>query len=262
MSSVNLVVENNLARLELNRPEKLNSINEELIRDMVAAIDEIEKNPAIRLVLFYGNGGNFSSGLDIMSVMSNPALIKEILQEYRNGHNMIQHIALGIYELKVPVIAAIEGYCFGGGLQMALGADIRITSDNAKWSVMEGKWGIIPDMGISVSARGRVREDILLKHTLLADKFNGAYAQEVGFATEVSENPLARAEELAQELLQRSPDFMRNAKQMLRQTQDMQVLQRPKLELELQQPLLGSKNQMEAVQANLQKRPANYQDKS
>lgn len=260
MSSVNLVVEKNLARLELNRPQKLNSINEDLIKDMLSALIEIEKNPAIRLVLFYGKGGNFSSGLDVMSIMGNPALVKEILQEYKNGHNKIQHLALGIYELKVPVIALIEGYCYGGGLQMALGADFRITTKDAKWSIMEGKWGIIPDMGLSVTARGRVREDILLKHTLLADKFTGAYAQEVGFATEVSENPQARGEQLAQELLQKSPDFMKNAKYMLRQTYSMPTLARPKIELELQQPLLGSKNQMEAVTANLQKRPPTFTD--
>lgn len=260
MASVNLIVETNIAKLQLNRPEKLNSINEALIRELVAAIDEIEKNPSIRVVVFYGNGGNFSSGLDIMSIMGNPNLIKEILAEYKNNHNMVQHLGLGIYELKVPVIAAIEGYCFGGGLQMAMGADFRISSSDAKWSIMEGKWGIIPDMGLSVTARGRIREDILLKHTLLADKFTGAYAKEIGFATEIAENPLKRAEELAKELLQRSPDFMKNAKQMLRQTENLPILQRPKIELQLQQPLLGSKNQMEAVQANLQKRPPNYED--
>ncbi len=252
---VNLTIKEGVARVELNRPAQLNSLNIELITALLEVLNTLNSSRDLRVVILSGSQQNFCSGLDVAGVMADPKNIQWLLSSCDGyPHNKVQHLALGWRSLQVPVIAAIEGYCLGGGLQIALGADLRIAHPAANLSVMEGRWGIIPDMGISVTARGCVKEDVLLRMTVTAEVINGQAALGSGMVTEVADDPLARAQALAELICKRSPEMVKAAKHLLRDSYTQTDEERLALEEKLQRRLLGSPNQMEAVMANIEKR--------
>ncbi|HKM16013.1 MAG TPA: crotonase/enoyl-CoA hydratase family protein [Marinospirillum sp.] len=253
--SVKLSLENGIARVVLNRPAQHNSLNIDLVTGLLDVLSTLNSSRDLRVVILSGSNHNFCSGLDVAGVMTDPKNIQWLLSGCDGyPHNKIQHLALGWRSLHVPVIAAIEGYCFGGGLQMALGADLRIAHPTARLSVMEGRWGIIPDMGISVTARGCVKEDVLMRMTITAEVVDGEAALTAGMVTELADDPLARAESLAAIICNRSPDMVKAAKHLLRDSYTETDEERLALEEKLQRRLLGTANQMEAVMANIQKR--------
>lgn len=253
--SVKLSLHQGIARVVLNRPLQHNSLNIELITSLLEVLNTLNSSRDLRVVILSGSQQNFCSGLDVAEVMTDPKNIQWLLSSCDGyPHNKVQHLALGWRSLKVPVIAAIEGYCFGAGLQIALGADMRIAHSDALISVMEGRWGIIPDMGMSVTARGCIQEDVLLRMTVTAEVINGAAALKVGMVTEVADDPLARAQALAELICKRSPDMVKAAKHLLRDSYTETDEERLALEEKLQRRLLGAPNQMEAVMANIQKR--------
>ncbi len=256
---VKLSLRNGIARVVLNRPTKHNSLDIEIITSLLEVLTTLNSSRDLRVVILSGSNHNFCSGLDVAGVMSDPKNIQWLLSSCDGyPHNKVQHLALGWRSLQVPVIAAIEGYCYGGGLQMAMGADMRIAHPDARLSVMEGRWGIIPDMGISVTARGCVREDVLLRMTVTAEVVDGEAAFSAGMVTEVNNDPLARAEELAELICKRSPDMVEATKRLLRDSYTQTDEERLALEEKLQRRLLGSPNQMEAVMANIEKRDPVY----
>lgn len=253
--SVKLSIEDGIARVVLNRPAQHNSLNIDLITSLLEVLNTLNATRGLRVVILSGSNNNFCSGLDVAGVMTDPKNIQWLLSGCDGyPHNKVQHLALGWRSLNVPVIAAIEGYCFGGGLQMALGADLRIAHPAARLSVMEGRWGIIPDMGISVTARGCIKEDVLLRMTITAEVVDGEAALKAGMVTELADDPLARAEALAAIICNRSPDMVKAAKHLLRDSYTQTDEERLALEEKLQRRLLGTANQMEAVMANIQKR--------
>jgi enoyl-CoA hydratase/carnithine racemase len=163
-------------------------------------------------------------------------------------------------KLPVPVIAAVQGVCFGGGLQIASGADIRVVTPDARMAVMEMKWGLVPDMAGYALWRGMVRDDVLRELTFTNREFTGAQAFEYGFATLLDADPLARALAIAAEIANRNPHAQRAAKRLfahyLYLPQD-EILMEESIE---QQALIGSKNQIEAVLSQMQKRTAEFDD--
>lgn len=252
---VKLSLHDGVARVVLNRPVQHNSLNIDLITSLLEVLNTLNATRGLRVVILSGSNNNFCSGLDVAGVMTDPKNIQWLLSGCDGyPHNKVQHLALGWRSLNVPVIAAIEGYCFGGGLQMALGADLRIAHPAARLSVMEGRWGIIPDMGISVTARGCIKEDVLLRMTITAEVVDGEAALKAGMVTELADDPLARAEALAAIICNRSPDMVKAAKHLLRDSYTQTDEERLALEEKLQRRLLGTANQMEAVMANIQKR--------
>lgn len=256
---VKLSLHDGIARVVLNRPAQLNSLNIDLITSLLEVLNTLNSSRDLRVVILSGSNHNFCSGLDVAGVMADPKNIQWLLSSCDGyPHNKVQHLALGWRSLQVPVIAAIEGYCYGGGLQIAMGADMRITHPDARLSVMEGRWGIIPDMGISVTARGCVKEDVLLRMTVTAEVVNGEAALSSGLVTEVADDPVARAEELAAVICKRSPDMVEAAKRLLRDSYTQTDDERLAFEEKLQRRLLGTPNQMEAVMANIEKRDPVY----
>lgn len=252
---VSLSLKDGIARVVLNRPDRHNSLDMELIQGLLEVLETLPNSRDLRVVILSGQGSSFCSGLDVAGVMADPANIQWLLSGYDgHPHNKVQHLALGWRSLPVPVIAAVQGHCYGGGLQIALGADLRIAHPETRLSVMEGRWGIIPDMGISVTARGCVRDDVLMRLTLTAEILDGQAALQAGLMTEVADDPLARAEKLAQLIANRSPDMVRATKRLLRTSRTQTDDERLALEEKLQRRLLGTPNQMEAVMANLQRR--------
>jgi enoyl-CoA hydratase/carnithine racemase len=173
--------------------------------------------------------------------------------------NFPQQAVWGWRELPVPVIAAIHGVAFGGGFQLALGADMRFLAQDARMSIMEIKWGLVPDMAGTAILASLVRDDLLRELVYTGRIFSAEEAISYGLATRICDDPRAAALELAREIAAKSPDAIRAAKRMLNK---LLVDPGPALLQESieQQKLIGSPNQMEAVRANLEKRAASFLD--
>src|SRR3954449_11229949 len=203
---VRIEVEDHVAVVSLNRPDKHNALDGAMFEGILAAAEEVAETPGVRAGVLHGNGKSFCSGLDVVSLMSGPISLDDILQ--RNGHraNLAQRACTDWIDLPMPVIAAVHGNCFGGGLQIALGADIRIAAPDARLSIMESRWGLVPDMGITSTLPRLVRLDVAKELTFTGRVVSGTEAAAIGLVTRVVEDPLAAAKELAAEIAQRSPD--------------------------------------------------------
>jgi enoyl-CoA hydratase/carnithine racemase len=179
------------------------------------------------------------------------------------GDGVANHAQLAAWvwrEVPVPVIAAVHGYAYGGGLQIALGADIRLVTADAQLSVMEIKWGLIPDMAGPTILSDLVRLDVAKELTFTGRIVDGVEAAALGLVTRVSERPLHEALELAAQIAARSPHAIRAGKQVLDAAARSGIAESQRLEEKLQLSLIGSPNQAEAVRANFEKRPPVFAD--
>lgn len=261
-----------IADVRLNRPDKYNSLNHEMFEAIVNAGQSLAKRSDVRVVVLSGNGRGFCSGLD-MSIfetlgqkeiaLESVALSMATKEDNQNVlGNQAQLPALVWKRLPVPVIAAIHGVAFGGGCQIALGADIRVIAPDAKMSIMEIKWGIIPDMGISQTLRDLVPIDVAKELTFTGRIISGEEAKDYGLATRVAEKPYEVAMELAREIAGKSPDAIRAGKQLFDETWHAGEGAGLELEEKLQLSLMDSFNQKEAVTSIFEKRVANYKHAS
>ena len=167
---------------------------------------------------------------------------------------------MGWRKLAMPVITAVHGVCFGGGLQIASGADIRIITPDARLSIMEMRWGLVPDMSGFALWRGYVRDDVLRELTYTNREFSGEEALTLGFATMVDRDPLDKAMAIAEEIANKNPDAIRAAKTLFNQNPDRDCDAILMAESVAQQKIMRTPNQIEAVMATMQKRKGNYQD--
>jgi enoyl-CoA hydratase/carnithine racemase len=266
---VRLKIDGGVADVRLHRPEKLNAIDGAMFRALVEAGHALAENKSVRAVVLSGEGRGFSAGLDVANFgamaqgsfdTGDSSLDDFVGTLSSSGANLAQLSAWIWQELPVPVIAAVHGVAFGAGLQIALGADIRIVAPDVRMSVMEIKWGLIPDVSGSQTLRRLVRLDVAKELTFTGRIVNGPEALALGLATRVTESPLQDALKLAQEIAGRSPDAVRSAKKLLNASGLASVEQGLALEWELQKALIASPNQIESVQANLEKRPAKFSD--
>jgi enoyl-CoA hydratase/carnithine racemase len=257
---VRIDVADHVADVALTRPDKHNALDGAMFEGILAAADEVAAAPGVRAVVLHGEGPSFCSGLDIASLMSGPISLDDILERDGRRSNVAQRACTDWIDLAVPVIAAIHGNCFGGGLQIALGADIRIAAPDARLSVMESRWGLVPDMGITSTLPRLVPIDVAKELTYTARIFSGEEAAELGLVTRVAEDPLAAARELAAEIAGRSPDAVRAAKRLYDTAWNAPVEEGLLLETELQLKLIGSANQLAAVTAGMTKQPAEFVD--
>ncbi len=250
-----------VAQVRLTRPDKLNALDMEMFAALAQAGAELTAMRGLRCVVLSGEGKAFCAGLDLSVMAAFDAQGAPDLMPRSHGNaNLFQEAALVWRKLPVPVIAAVHGVCFGGGLQLAAGADIRISAPDARLSVMELKWGIVPDMGGFALWREKMREDVLRELTYTAREFSGAEALQMGFVTAVDADPLARATAVASEIAGRNPDAIRAAKALFNAAPDQTFDQVMLAESAAQQALLGSPNQREAVLSQMQRRPARYTD--
>ncbi len=162
-----------------------------------------------------GEAQVFSAGIDLSDLNNPKNSAFAIWELIKPGQSLFQKAFLIWQNLPVPVIAALEGYCFGAGMQLALAADIRIAHPDTKMSIMESRWGLVPDMGLTRSLKGLIGVDLAKELTLTARVFDGNYAKDIGLVTHLSENPLEKANAIASEMLQRSPDALTAAKRVL-----------------------------------------------
>src|SRR4051794_8921922 len=248
-------VADHVAVVTLNRPDKHNALDGAMFEGIVDAAEQVVQMPEVRAVVLHGAGPSFCSGLDVSAFGS----LDTILERPEGQRaNVAQRACTGWIDVPAPVIAAIHGNCFGGGLQIALGADIRFAAPDARLSVMESRWGLVPDMGITSTLPRLVPIDVAKELTYTARTLSGEEAAQLGLVTHVAGDPLAAATALAREIAARSPDAIRAAKRLYDTSWNATVEEGLLLETELQVGLIGSPNQIEAVRAGMAREPANF----
>jgi enoyl-CoA hydratase/carnithine racemase len=262
MDRTRIEVSDHVAVVSLNRPDKHNALDRAMFEGIAAAAAEIGDMPGVRAVVLHGEGPSFCSGLDVASFLADGPDGFDILLDRHGARdaNLAQRVATDWLDLPMPVIAAVHGNCFGGGLQIALGADIRIAAPDAKLSVMEARWGLVPDMGITHTLTRLVGIDVAKELTFTARRVTGEEAAALGVVTRVADDPLDAARELAAEIAGRSPDAVRAAKRLFETAWPAPTAGALELETELQSALMGSPNQLEAVRSGMAREPASFTD--
>lgn len=246
------VDERGVARVALTRADKHNGLDFEMIRALLAASKSLKRRRDLRAVILYAEGPSFCAGLDFKAVMGQPQkALLGYLQLFKPWRNDFQNVNLNWRDLPVPVIAAIHGNCFGGGIQLALAADFRIARPDAKLSVMEAKWGLIPDMGGMALLRDLLPRDLALELTMTGRVLSGEESLRLGLVTKLADDPFAAAETLADEILTRSPDSVAASKRLFEDAWHGSEYGALAAERRWQRKLLGSKNQRIAVKNNL-----------
>jgi enoyl-CoA hydratase/carnithine racemase len=248
---VRIEIAGHVATVTLNRPEKHNALDLPMFEAIAAAAARLSSERSVRAVVLHGAGSSFCSGLDLGAALA--AADRGSPLERLGGPvpNLFQRCAYGWLALPAPVIAAVHGNCLGGGLQIALGADLRIARPDARLSVMEVKWGLVPDMAITRTLPRLVGIDVAKELAFTARIVSGEEACRLGLVTRLAEDPVAAAHELAAEIARRSPDAVRAAKRLFEESWHAPAERALALEAELQRSLIGTANQFAAAQAGL-----------
>lgn len=218
---VTVTVSDGIAHVRLTRPDKLNALTIETLDQLIAAAHRLRKDRTLRAVVLSGEGNSFCAGLDFATVTKKPLAIPLGLMPVpwrAAGTNKFQETCWAWRRVPVPVIVAVHGHCFGGGIQIALAADFRIATPDSEWSVLEGRWGLIPDMSGVQALSELVGIDTAKRLTMTAAKISGKEAHDLGLVTELAADPVAAAEDLARELATKSPDAIAAAKRLFNDT--------------------------------------------
>jgi len=251
-----------IAEVAMVRSDKMNALDAAMFRSLLGAIDRLQADPAVRVVVLHGEGRAFCAGLDKSRFGEmagggkdgTQGTLGDLVPRTRGIANGAQGVARGWRELPVPVIAAVHGVAFGGGLQVALGADIRIVSPDVKLSVLEIQWGLVPDMAGIVLLTELCRADVASDLTFSGRIVGGDEAVRIGLATRLADDPLAAARALAREIAGRNPDAIRAGKRLLHGASPVDARAVLLAESQEQQRLIGSPNQIEAVRVGLARR--------
>ena len=259
------MLDGGIADVRLIRADKMNALDAAMWAALAEAVDALKAMAGLRVVVLSGEGRAFCAGLDLSSLSADrdpgASSAGGTLSDRTMGiANNAQYAVWGWREIPVPVIAAVHGVAFGGGFQIMLGADIRYTAPDTKLSIMEAKWGLVPDMAGFPLMRHLAREDVIRELTYTARIFTGEEAYQYGFATKVCADPRAEAFKLAREIADKNPDAIRANKRIFKLAALGSVREVLQAESDEQIKLIGSPNQVEAILSNLQKRPAVYKD--
>ncbi|SEL51209.1 Enoyl-CoA hydratase/carnithine racemase [Variovorax sp. YR750] len=259
-----------VVELQLARADKMNALDPAMFDALIEAGEALRGDKAVRAVVISGRGKAFCAGLDMASfermqeqgagsdVLGGGAAGADLVVRTHGISNAAQQVAMVWREVPVPVIAAVHGVAFGGGLQVALGADIRLVAPDTKLSVMEIKWGLVPDMAGMVLMRELARSDVVRELTFTGRIFSGEEALSIGFATRVAADPLAEALQMAHEIALKSPDAIRAGKRLLNASLSLGAAELLMAESVEQKALIGSPNQAEAVKANIERRAPRF----
>jgi enoyl-CoA hydratase/carnithine racemase len=269
---IQVAMNGGVADVRLVRTDKMNALDDAMFSALVETGERLKADKSVRAVVLSGEGRAFCAGLDMGNFgkmasgerrggesSSGGNLVTD--QRTAAGSNRAQHAVMVWREIPVPVVAAVHGVAFGGGFQLALGADLRFVAPDARMSVMEIKWGLVPDMAGTVLLRGLVRDDIGRELTFSGRQFTGEEAFQLGLATRVCADPRAEALAWAADVATKNPHAIRAGKRLLDLMlagADQHALL--KAESEEQVALIGSPNQVEAVMSNMQKRAPVFAD--
>ena len=268
---VSITITDGVADVRMTRPDKRNALDGKMFIALAAAGQQLITQHGLRAVVLSGEGTSFCAGLDFSSFQAmsgggegggaaadddgNPGAMQA---------NRITHLAQQVcwvwQEIPVPVIAAVQGHALGGGIQIAMGADIRIVHPDTQMSVREVHWGLIPDMTGTLMLSQLVRADVAKELTFTARVFDGREAHALGLATRLSATPHADAMAMAREIAGRSPDAVRGAKELFNGRLNAGAAQQFAEERRVIGSLIGRPNQVEAVMANFEKRSPDFSD--
>ncbi|MFM4942362.1 crotonase/enoyl-CoA hydratase family protein [Aeromonas bivalvium] len=245
---VNLTFDEGIAEVALTRPDKLNALDLAMFRALAQTLEQLQQTRGLRAVILRGEGRGFCAGLDVKSMLKQPVAALDILKrEADEATNLAQRVAYGWHQLPVPVIAVTQGVCFGGGLQIALGADFRFSTPDCRFSVMEIKWGIIPDMSGSVTLRNLMGVDSAMALAMSGRELEATEARALGLVSRVCEDPLEEARAFARTLITKSPDALAGIKRLYHQAWARSDEVMLKEETRLQKQILGRPNQWRAT---------------
>lgn len=266
---VTLDIAEGVAHVRMNRPEKKNALDGGMFDGLLAAARSLADAASVRAVVLSGQGDSFCSGLDFSSFgdMASGALdadtesVRAAARDLSaDGANRAQQLAWLWQELPVPVIAALQGAAYGGGLHIALGADIRFVAPDARIAFVEITWGLVPDMSGTQALRRLVPLDVAKKLVFSGEPISGERAVALHFGTELSDDPLADAFALARTIAKRSPEAVRAAKKLLNAAGLVPLAEGLANEFRASAKLMGGKNQIEAVVAKLERRDPRFVD--
>ena len=257
---VSITVDDGVAELRLVRADKMNALDGAMFEAIAGAIAQLEKQAGLRAVVLSGEGRAFCAGLDMASMAGDASAGRDLLARTHGDANLFQHVAWGFRTLPVPVIAAVHGVAFGGGFQIMSGADIRIAHPETRMAILESKWGLVPDMAGIALWRTLVRDDLLRELTYTHREFTGSQAHAMGFVTHLADDPRAAALALARDIASKSPDAVRASKRLYNAAADGDARSILLAESAEQKGVMRTPNQVEAVVANMQKRPAKFTD--
>lgn len=253
MSRVTVEIKDHIAHVTLSRADKMNAVDPDMIAGIIEAGHSLLDTEA-RAVVLSGAGKAFCAGLDVASFAAMAGRDpEEIAMTRTHGPaNDYQEVSLVWRKIPVPVIAALHGVAFGAGFQIALGADVRIAAPDTRLAIMEMKWGLVPDMGGMVLLPQLTRSDVIRRLTYTATQISAEQALSWGLVTELAEDPLAAAHDLAREIAGKSPSAMRAAKRLIAVAEsgadEAEVLLRESRE---QADLIGKPDQMAVIAANM-----------
>lgn len=267
---VKVSIEGGIADVRLDRADKRNALDPAMFDAIARAGKDLVSNKEIRAVVLSGSGASFCAGLDFASFqsMANGGSSNSDTKS-NSGENAgamqpgaITHLAQQIcwvwQEVPVPVIAAIQGHALGGGMQLALGADIRIAHPDTQFAMREVHWGLIPDMTGTLMLSRLVRDDVAKDLVFSARVISGTEAHQLGVVTRLTDSPLEVAMQIANEIAQRSPDAVRGAKALINRLSNAGAAEHFAEERKIIYSLIGKPNQVEAVMSNFEKRPASF----
>ena len=266
---IDISIDNNVAHVKMVRGDKMNALDADMMDALIEAGERVKANKSLRAVVISGEGKAFCAGLDMGNFAkmagSGEAGVTEgdrqKLADRTHGlANRPQKVAFTWREVEVPVIAAAQGFALGGGFQLFMGADMRYAAPGTKFSIMESRWGLIPDMGTTHVMTRVAREDVVKELALTARIFEADEAYEHGFLTRICDNPIEAALDTAAAIATRNPDAVRGTKRLFNEPADRFVADTLLLESVLQDDIIGMPNQIEAVKAELEGRPAVYED--
>jgi enoyl-CoA hydratase/carnithine racemase len=255
-----------VADVRLNRPDKINALDAAMFEALAETGEALKANPAVRAVVLSGEGRGFCAGLDFGSFQQmagsggDQPPVTDLARRERGIANRGQQAAYVWFDMPAPVIAAVHGPCLGGGFQIALGCDIRIVAPDVKMSVLEIRWGLVPDMTGTQLLPKVVGLDVAKELTFTGRMVDGAEAVRIGLATRVSETPRDDALALAQQIAASSPQAVKGAKRLLNLAGTVSLEDGFKAEEAEIGALIGGPNQVEAVTAYFEKRAPNFAD--
>jgi enoyl-CoA hydratase/carnithine racemase len=264
---ITVTIEGGVADVRLVRTDKMNALDDAMFSALVETGDRLKSDPSVRAVVLSGDGRAFCAGLDMGNFgrmaegpRAAPAGGDDFAKRTHGVANRAQYAVWVWREIPVPVIAAVHGVAFGGGFQLALGADMRFVAPDTRMAVLEIKWGLVPDMAGTMLMRHLAREDVVRELTYTGRIFNGEEALAMGFATRVCADPRAEALAVAREIAGKNPHAIRASKRLLNAAPITDQLSGLTQETVEQIALIGSPNQVEAVMANMQKREPVFTD--
>lgn len=264
---VEIALEHHVAHVRLNRPDKMNAVDPAMWKALSGAGELLASTKGLRAVVLSGNGRAFCAGLDMATFQTMGDGSPPELESQASGGagaarpgNLFQRAALVWKRLPVPVVAALHGVAFGAGAQIALGADVRIAGRDLRFSILEIKWGLIPDVGLTQTLRDVVPLDVAKELTFSGRIVAADEARALGLVTRLADDPLAEATALAREIATKSPDAIRLGKRLLDESWHADEATGLALEARFQSRLIGSENQTEAIRANFEKREPKFRD--